>query len=263
MERSKLRQLAAFPLLLAALVAAAVWLGDDVRRILQQLRATPPTAGSVLLPAAVVVLLQIVQVIVFVIPGEVVQIAAGYLFGVAGGSLVSVAGILVGSGVNYWVGRLLGRQFVSAITTLEQRDRIDSVMRRRGVQVGFFSLFVIPGIPKDVLGYVAGAAGGSDRPAAETETESESGGTGASDRGQAFRFAPFLALSMVGRIPGIVGSALIGSTAAEGRIWLSLALLAAAGVLLFLGLRYQRRIEQVASRTIARVRAWFPSDRSE
>tara|TARA_B100000614_G_scaffold244579_1_gene248922 strand:- start:2107 stop:2796 length:690 start_codon:yes stop_codon:yes gene_type:complete len=218
MLRSKLARVA-FPLFLAAMIALAVIFGDQVRGWITTLESMDVTRRQSLLAAAAVVALQVVQVVVFVVPGEVVQIASGFLFGVAGGAALSFLGILAGSAFNYWVGRWMGRPFVTAVTSAHTRQRIDGVLDRRGTRIGFFLLFVIPGIPKDVLGYVAGAGGAQ------------------------FPFGPFLLFSMVGRIPGIVGSAAIGASAASGNVVLSAILFATAVLLLVAGLLNQRRIE--------------------
>ena len=212
------------------MIAMTIVFGDDVGAWIAELEALDVADQHTLPVASAVVGLQVVQVVVFLIPGEVVQIASGFLFGVAAGSGLSFLGILVGSSVNFGVGRLLGRPFVDSITNAEQRAKIDAVMERRGARIGFFLLFVIPGIPKDILGYVAGSAGAR------------------------FRFGPFLLFSMVGRIPGIVGSATIGATAAAGNIWVSVSLLAAAVVLLVTGLVYQRRVEALLSNVVSRFR---------
>ncbi|MCG8478834.1 MAG: VTT domain-containing protein [Spirochaetales bacterium] len=225
MSRSKLRDLVAFPLFLAAVIVVAVVYRDEIAAVVAQLR----TEGAErTISPLLVVALQILQVVVFIIPGEVVQIGAGFLFGVAGGAALSLAGIAVGSLINYTVGRLLGRRFVTAITSERARQRIDSVMERRGTRIGFFLLFVIPGIPKDILGYVAGAAG------------------------KTMNVGTFLLFSMVGRVPGIVGSAMIGASAAAGRTVTALVLFSLAALALILGVRHRRRIEAMAARVLSR-----------
>lgn len=211
-------QLLLFPLFIVLMLVLAALFGDELRGLLDQLRRAGDEANP-WRTATLLVLIQVLQVVVFVIPGEVVQIAAGFLFGVAGGAAVSVAGILIGSCINYGVGRLLGRPFVDAITSERGRQRITRLFARRSSRVAFFLLFVIPGLPKDILGYVAGS------------------------QPRQFPFGPFVAFSMIGRLPGIVGSAIIGTSAAAGRVWLSAVLMAAAAVILVAGLWNQKRLE--------------------
>lgn len=228
MPRSKIVASVAFPLFLAVAVSAAVVWGPQVQDWITVLESLDVATRHSPAVAAAVVGLQVLQVVVFLIPGEVVQIAAGFLFGVLGGAGLSVLGILVGSTVNYWVGRALGTPFVEAVIRRETRRRIDAVLDRRGARVGFFLLFVIPGIPKDILGYVAGS------------------------RPLQFSFGPFVLFSMLGRLPGIVGSAMIGASAAAGRMGISVALLGTAVLLLILGITNQRRVEAWIGRLLSR-----------
>ena len=168
------------------------------------------------------VLVQTLQVVVFVIPGEVAQAAAGYLFGVWLGVLYSLIGITVGSGFNYLVGRRLGEPFVRRVMGADQERKFLSIAGSYRGRLGFFLFFLIPGIPKDILCYVAGTA--------------------------RLGFFRFLALSMAGRLPGIVGSAVIGDAAAQGRWGLAVGLLALAAVLLVVGLTYRGKLEGAIQR---------------
>ncbi len=225
MSRSKLRDLIAFPLFLAVVVTAAVVYRDEISAVIALVQSE---GAERIRSPLVIVALQILQVVVFVIPGEVVQIGAGFLFGVVRGATLSIVGIAVGSLINYTVGRLLGRRFVEAITSAESRRRIDNIVERRGTKIGFFLLFVIPGLPKDILGYVAGAAGHS------------------------MSVKTFLLFSMIGRVPGIAGSAAIGASAAAGHTTVAITLFVLAVVALILGIKHRRRIEAAAARVLAR-----------
>jgi uncharacterized membrane protein YdjX (TVP38/TMEM64 family) len=226
-DARRILALAGFPLLLAAIAApVVVW-----RRELWQLFSSTAglrewVASTGPLAPLVFVAVQILQVIVFVIPGEVPTIAAGYLFGPWLGSLLSFCGILLGSTIDYFLARLAGKPFVQALFTAGRVERIGRLLDARGARVAFFLLFLVPGIPKDILCYVAGLS--------------------------SLRFPFFMSASMLGRLPGIVGSAILGDAAA-GRRWpLAIGLGAAAVVLFAAGwlLRepVQRWIEKVAVR---------------
>lgn len=232
MVRSKLIPLA-FPVFIVGVLVAAFLFRDPLSELVE----TPETLERSLEelgPAGPLALIaiQFFQVVVFIVPGDVVQLAAGYVYGVAGGAALSVAGILLGSGFNYLVGRLLGRAFVERIVADRVRTRLDRLSDERGPRTAFFLLFVIPGLPKDVLCYVAGA------------TVREGGGIG---------FPLFIAASMVGRLPGIIGSALIGANAAAGRPVVAVAIFGLAVTLLVLGVRFQQRLEKALGAVIARI----------
>lgn len=168
------------------------------------------------------VLAQCFQVLVFIIPGEVPQIAAGYLFGFWQGSLLSVAGILLGSCLSFLLARALGVPFVQALFRRESVERVQRFARSSRALPLFFLVFLIPGIPKDMLCYAAGLT--------------------------SVGLVPFLLVSTVARIPGIAGSALMGKAAAQER-WVLAGIVFGGSLLLFLlGLIFRRRIERLLER---------------
>jgi len=219
--------LVVFPLLVAALIVPViVWhkelwqLFGSVRRIREWVEGWGAAAPLVFMG------IQAIQVIVFAIPGEVVQIAGGYLFGGWLGSVLSLGGILVGSTAAFFISRGLGRPFVAAVVPPAQLERVERLMESRSSRVVFFLLFLIPGVPKDILCYIAGLT----------------------PMGYFF----FLGVSTVGRLPGIIGSSMIGGAARSSR-WVALGVLSVAALLLFaLGLllrpRLQAFVERVANR---------------
>jgi len=103
---------------------------------------------------------------------------------------------------------------------------MEAQLATSSARIVFFLLFLIPGIPKDFLCYVAGLT--------------------------PMRLGYFLAVSMLGRIPGIVGSSVIGSAAASER-WVLTGIISGGAVLLFaagliLRPRLQAMIDRVARR---------------
>ena len=170
--------------------------------------------------------LEALQVILFIVPGEVVQVAGGYAFGLWGGTALSVLGIIVGSVFNFFVGRILGRPFVEAIVKKDKLERIEKLTNSGREAAGFFLLFVIPGIPKDALCYVAGMSN--------------------------FSLPLFLAVSTVGRLPGIFASSYMGSAAEKGSYQAVLVILAVASVLFFTGLFLRDQIQAWLEKTLRR-----------
>jgi uncharacterized membrane protein YdjX (TVP38/TMEM64 family) len=217
-DARRILALAGFPLLLAAIaVPVVVW-----RREIWQLFSSTGglrdwVASTGALAPLVFVAVQALQVIVFIIPGEVPQIAGGYLFGPWLGTLLSLCGILIGSTVDFYLARFAGKPFVKALFPAAQVDRLELLLGSRGARVAFFLLFLIPGIPKDVLCYAAGLS--------------------------PMRFPFFAGASMIGRLPGIVGSALIGDAAAARRWPLVVGLGAGAVVLFVAGWLLRERIQ--------------------
>ena len=224
----RLLAIAAFPLLIGALIVPVIIWHDAIWRLFtsaERLHAWVQGWGP--WAPIVFICIQAVQVIVFVIPGEVPQIAGGYLFGAWEGTILSVTGILIGSAVSFFLARALGTPFVTALFPREQVDRVRALLVSRSARVVFFLLFLIPGIPKDILCYVAGLT--------------------------PMRFPFFAAASTLGRLPGIAGSAVIGSAAASSK-WLLTGIIAAIAVALFaagffLRTRIQGWVEKISGAT--------------
>jgi uncharacterized membrane protein YdjX (TVP38/TMEM64 family) len=241
MDRPRRRSafaLIAFPLLICAIVALFLVFRREILGFLKDrdaLRAWILGLGA-WGPAAFIGL-QVLQVVVFVVPGEVVQIVGGYVFGFWLGSLYTVLGITVGTLFNFFVGRLLGRPFVESLFDREKVEEIERVTGSGKGAVGFFLLFLIPGIPKDVLCYVAGMS--------------------------ALKLPAFLGVSMAGRLPGILGSAFMGGAAYAGRWGAAIVVLAVAGILFALGILFKGRIQALLARVLHKPHEDGPEDGHE
>ncbi len=215
-----------FPLIIVSMLVGA-WL---FREPLISVFSSPERVRSMVAKsgpwgAALFIALQTLQVVVFVIPGEIVQVAGGWLFGVFRGVLFSVAGIGLGAAIDFALARAFGRPFAAALFGAAALDRLDGIVRSNRSAAVFFILFVVPGIPKDALCYAAGLSSISP--------------------------AVFLAVSMAGRLPGIVGSSVIGRAASDGRYQLAVGIAAAAAVLFVLGAVFKDRIHDALARRAA------------
>jgi len=212
-----------FPLIIILLILVAIPFLGPIKSILESKEEARALMNSLgILAPIVFIAMQILQVVIFIIPGEAAQIAGGWLFGPILGTLYSIIGIAIGSLINFTLARFLGRLFVEGLFGEKDLLKLESILSSSKASFGFFLLFLIPGIPKDILCYAAGIS--------------------------TMGFFPFLLVSMIARMPGIVGSSLIGSSAAEGDFKLSMIILIAACVLFCLGLFFQDKI-----------RAWISS----
>lgn len=208
----------AFPLFIGLVVALVVVFHNELWGLFKDRVAIRRwIEGRGLVGPLAFILLQIIQVVIFVIPGEIVQVAGGYAFGFWLGSLYSLIGITLGSLANFYAGRLLGRPFVESLFDPEKIEKVERATGSGKGAAGFFLLFVIPGIPKDILCYVAGVS-------------------------KLGLFA-FLGVSMAGRLPGILGSSYMGSAAYSGGYPGALIVLALAAALFFIGLVFKERIQ--------------------
>jgi uncharacterized membrane protein YdjX (TVP38/TMEM64 family) len=151
------------------------------------------------------VFLQIIQVVIFIIPGEIPQVAGGLLFGIIGGTIYSTIGIAIGSAVNFYLARFFKTSFVEKLFSRENLRKIQRLISSSRSVVVYFFLFLIPGIPKDIISYVAGLSH--------------------------IRFRIFILISTVGRLPGLLISVCAGETLAE-KNYLATGILVAVGLAL-------------------------------
>jgi uncharacterized membrane protein YdjX (TVP38/TMEM64 family) len=128
--------------------------------------------------------LQIIQVVVCVLPGQPIQFAASYMFGVGRGYLLSVIGAVIGTTISFYLAKALGSE---AMHLFFGEEKINEYHRRlnsgRGLLLTFL-IYLIPGVPKDLVSYAAGIS--------------------------EMRFRPFLLTATIGRSPAMLGSLLVG-----------------------------------------------------
>lgn len=133
----------------------------------------------------VYIAIQTIQVVVSVIPGQAFQFAAGYLYTFFPGLLFSWIGAALGTTITFYLTKILGSDaihlFIGQEKTAYYLERLNS---KRAYTIVFL-LYLIPGLPKDIISYAAGIS--------------------------EMKFKPFLILSMIGRTPGMAGSLLIGA----------------------------------------------------
>ena len=220
MERVRRKSIfayAAFPLFMALIVLLVLLLHKELWGLFKDREAIRSwIEGRGIWGPLAYMGLQVIQVVIFVIPGEIVQVAGGYAFGFWLGSLYTLIGITLGSLCNFYAGRLLGRPFVESLFARDKIEKVELVTGSSKGAAGFFFLFVIPGIPKDVLCYIAGVS--------------------------KLALPAFLGVSMAGRLPGILGSAYMGSAAYSGAYRGAIIVLAIAVALFALGLAFKDKV---------------------
>ncbi|MBQ3325690.1 TVP38/TMEM64 family protein [Candidatus Saccharibacteria bacterium] len=101
------------------------------------------------------VLLQISQTVIAPIPGNLVGGIGGFLFG-WWGVLWTTIGATVGATLVFWISRKFGRGFVEKYVKKESLDKFDFVLSSKRVSLLLFIIFLIPGLPDDIVCYLAG-----------------------------------------------------------------------------------------------------------
>lgn len=207
-------------LFLAIIVFAAVKFGPQITRLANDPKELKATLNSYGWKSALVfMLIQLVQVVVAAIPGEFVQIAGGYIYGSFAGTLYSLAGIVAGSIIVFFVSRLLGYPLVRTFVSQKNLDKFEFMMNNEKSDIVMFLLFLIPGLPKDILTYIAGLT--------------------------PVKPLKFFVIITLGRFPALLASSIIGSNIEKGNYTLVIILSVIALILFVAGLLLKDKIISV------------------
>ncbi len=104
----------------------------------------------------VFIFFQILQTIIAPIPGEVIQVAGGYIYGVTFGVIYSIVGMLLGAIIAFYFTRLIGTPFIEKLIKRKNSQWMVDIMDSKKFSTILFIIFLVPGLPKDFLIYVAG-----------------------------------------------------------------------------------------------------------
>jgi uncharacterized membrane protein YdjX (TVP38/TMEM64 family) len=107
------------------------------------------------LAPVIFIALQALQVIIAPIPGEVTGILGGFLFGEWLGFVYSTLGLTLGSVAAFGVGRWLGGAAVRRLVSAETWNKLGFIVEAEGV-ILYFIIYLIPGLPKDMVCYLFG-----------------------------------------------------------------------------------------------------------
>jgi uncharacterized membrane protein YdjX (TVP38/TMEM64 family) len=107
------------------------------------------------LAPVIFIALQALQVIIAPIPGEITGILGGYLFGEWLGLLYSTIGLTVGSVAAFGVGRWVGAHYVRTLVSRETWEKLGFIVEAEGAILCFI-IYLIPGLPKDMVCYLFG-----------------------------------------------------------------------------------------------------------
>lgn len=128
---------------------------------------------------------EVLQILISVLPGQLFQMAAGYLFGFVPGTILTLIGAIIGTTITFYIARILGSDAIHMMLGDERAKHYSDLLSSRKGYLITFIIYLIPGLPKDTVCYVAGI---SD-----------------------IKFLPFLIISVTGRMPAMAGSVAFGA----------------------------------------------------
>lgn len=169
---------AGIPAFLYFRYGSGVFSKDTAQQVVEYLKLNSRAAFLI------IIVLQIIQVVVCFLPGQPIQFAASYMFGVGIGFMLSLIGAVIGTAISFHLAKFLGSD---AMHLFFGEEKVEEYQRRlnsgRGLLLAFL-IYLIPGVPKDLVSYAAGLS--------------------------EMKFKPFLLVSAIGRSPAMLGSLLLG-----------------------------------------------------
>lgn len=164
----------------------------------------------------VYILLEAGQVITIFWPVPL-EIVGGFVFGLPLGMFYSMIGLTAGAVVAFLLGRWLEKSYLRRVIEPEKLQRFRKIMKREGALTAFI-IYLIPGVPKDFVGYILGFTSLS------------------------LKF--FAVAVFIFRIPSTFLLTLQGVEAAKGHYWLSVGLIGFNYFLALLIYRYREYLYQ-------------------
>lgn len=137
------------------------------------------------------IIIHVMQVIVAPIPGAAIELANGYLFG-WWGIPITLTGLLIGTVIAIVLARQFGRPLIEVLITPKGMKEIRPYMHMRS-QFLFFFLFLLPGTPDDILCFAIGLS--------------------------SIPLPRAVLIALLGRIPGVVGTVILGITGTNLNFW--------------------------------------------
>ena len=141
---------------------------------------------------------------------------AGMLFGGVKGLLCTAVGVLLGTLLVYTLVKKFGRPIVDFFVSEKDMKHFKLLEDEDKLEFWVFVLFLIPGIPKDLLTYVV--------PLTKLDGKK------------------FLLISLLARFPSLAASVLVGDSLSDGNIHIFVAVCIVAAIAIFIGFRVKNHI---------------------
>jgi uncharacterized membrane protein YdjX (TVP38/TMEM64 family) len=160
--------------------------------------------------------LQQLHIVISIIPGQPFHIAAGLIFGFGFGYFLSMIGIIAGSAITFYASRILGKDAMYVFFGETRFNKFLTLVNSKKGLIIIFLMYLIPGFPKEGLGYIVGLS--------------------------KIKIFPFLAIVVVGRTPALMMSIAIGSMYASGTYAAIIVIVALAVLVAVFTFIYRKKI---------------------
>lgn len=177
---------------------------DGMQRLIDQIKGSGPWGLLVLYG------IQIIQVMLGFVPSEIIAIVSGMIYGPWLGTLIVIAGCATGTTIVFLIVRKLGAPFVRSMVPKRYMEKINRYEQSDNFYFLVFILFLIPGIPKDVVTYIVPLS--------------------------SIRLGPFVGVATLGRLPEMFAVAYAASDIAAGQYMRAIVIFAITAVAAIIGL---------------------------
>jgi uncharacterized membrane protein YdjX (TVP38/TMEM64 family) len=160
--------------------------------------------------------IQAAQVLLIIWPVPF-EIAGGYLFGFSWGTIYSTVGLTLGTVISFYLGRWLHDNWLYRLLSSETKGFLQRLIKREGALAAFI-IYLLPGIPKDFVGYLFGMS--------------------------RISLPFFLIVAVLARFPSTLLMSYQGSQALQGNYGISIALTAFSAILGYVLYKYREPIYQ-------------------
>jgi len=160
--------------------------------------------------------LMAMQIVIALIPGGPLEMIAGMLFGGIKGTIFTMIGAVAGTVLVYLLVKVFGRPLVHFFVSEEKMQKFSILHDEKRLEFWVFVLFLIPGIPKDLLTYIVPLT--------------------------KMRPLHFIVLANIARFPAILASVFMGDSISDTRSWLCILIACAAALAAFIGFRLKTSI---------------------
>ena len=160
--------------------------------------------------------LQILQIVVAVIPGGPMELIAGAAYGVWGGLLILEAGCAVATVIIFVLVRKFGKPFIIRFFGADVINTWGFLKNEKKVAMVTFIFFLIPGIPKDTLTYLAPLT--------------------------KLSLVQFTLISVFARFPAMLSTTLMGNAVMKGNWALFILIFGLTAAIGILGIQFRERI---------------------
>lgn len=163
----------------------------------------------------VMLTVQTAQVVIAFIPGEPIEIIMGIMYGPIIGTITCLIGIALGTCIIYLLTKTVGKPFISLFVDPDKLNDYKFINNKQKKDALVFTLFFIPGTPKDLITYFAPFVKMS--------------------------FVRFLLISLFARIPSILTSTIGGNSIIAGNWTLTIIVFSVTFILAVIGFFINKR----------------------